>query len=91
MQTKPTDMSEFQYTVFSFYHANFIHGIEDRHGEIVELEYMYHPNKPRLSVDGLNGIVTGIFDIQGAAYLTQKEAEDLMQEPEWTHPEEELI
>ena len=47
------------------------------------------PNNPRKNLAGTEAIATGIFEkAPDARYLTQAEAEALMQTPEWTHPEE---
>ncbi|WP_422134942.1 hypothetical protein [Endozoicomonas sp. ALD040] len=77
------------YTLFSYYHSNFVHGAEERDGTITILPWMNTPNTPRLSLDGNQGIVTGIFEFSGATHLTQQEAETLMQTPEWNPPQQE--
>lgn len=73
------------YTLFSYYHSNFIHGAEDRQGNIETLPWMELPNAPRISLDGMQGIVTGVYEFGGAIHLTQKEAEALMQTELWTN------
>ncbi len=51
---------------------------------------MTAPNAPRRSLDGTRAIATGIFnDVPNPEYLTQEEAETLMQSPQWTRPEQE--
>lgn len=75
------------YTLFSFYHHNFIHGAEDRQGNIESLPWMALPNDPRRSLDGMLGIVTGVYEFGGATHLTQAEAEALMKTEPWTQPE----
>ncbi|WP_163370929.1 hypothetical protein [Endozoicomonas acroporae] len=73
------------YTLFSYYHSNFIHGAEDRQGNIESLPWMDTPNAPRLSLDGMQGIVTGVYEFSSAQHLTQAEAEALMQTEQWTN------
>ncbi|WP_448216276.1 hypothetical protein [Endozoicomonas sp. 2B-B] len=72
------------YTVFSYYHSNFVHGAEDREGNIESLPWMEMPNSPRRSLDGNLGLVTGIYDFPTAEHLTQSEAEALMKTEHWS-------
>lgn len=48
------------------------------------------PNNPRMSIDGRKGIVTGVFELAyDAEFLSQTEAEALMQTPDWHTPDPE--
>ncbi|WP_422452433.1 hypothetical protein [Endozoicomonas sp. ALC066] len=77
------------YTLFSYYHHNFVHAAEEREGAETFLPWMASPNSPRISLDGQMGIVTGIFEFEGAIHLTQSEAESLTKRPEWNPPQQE--
>ena len=73
------------YTIINMYHAHMVQGVEDRNGNTVQLDYLCGNNNPRVSIDGLKGIATGIFrDECVIAHKTQAEAESLMNTPEWT-------
>lgn len=53
-------------------------------------KYNFQSSKARLSLDKSQGILTGIFEHPKitAQYLTQAEAEALMQTPQWAIQEE---
>ena len=58
-----------------------------RDGIETRLPWMELPNIARRSVDGNEGIVTGVYDIPGAIHKTQQEAEKLMLSPKWSGQE----
>ena len=52
-------------------------------------EYKNTPINPRISLDGAQAIVTGIYEnAPNAQFLTQSEAELLMQTTKWIAPED---
>lgn len=65
------------YTLLSTYHIDLVTSFSSGDDKI-PLEFIEPPNSPRVSLDGSLCIVTGIYDFVDASYLSQREAELLV-------------
>ena len=74
------------YTVFNLGSVQEAMSYTDREDNPITFEFMEMPHNPRISLDGTQGICTGIFgEAPDCCHLTQEEAEALMSSDSWTN------